>query len=311
MEPTNRRGLIGAGAVAALDVSLLGIDAATTQSRAVDPELPAHLTRLLWLLGRHDAAFGPHEVLTVVEHELRVIAGHRGGARGKLRTELMHVEARWAQFAAWLSNDAGRADAREAWADRALRLAREADYPDMVAFIYVRRSQWAAQRADARHAVEFAEAALRVPGISEQTCARSGLRLAYGQALANNVAACERSLADAEALMEGASPPLEPPWVGRATIRSHVRPDEARCWLTMRQPRTAIGLYESVLRNWPRDRMRDRGLHQARLAIACAGAGELDRAEVEGRTALAITRTTKSSGATRELRRLRQVLKAV
>jgi tetratricopeptide (TPR) repeat protein len=311
VEPTNRRGLIGAGAVAALDLSLLGLDAATTQARTVDPELPAHLTRLLCLLGRHDAAFGPHEVLAVVEQELRVIAEHRGGARGKLRTELLRVEARWAQFAAWLSNDAGQADAREAWADWALRLARESDYSDMVAFIYVRRSQWAAQRADARHAVEFAEAALRVPGISEQTRARSVLRLAYGQALANNIAACERSLANAEAMMECASPPLEPPWVGRATIRSHVRPDEARCWLTMSQPRTAIGLYESVLRNWPRDRMRDRGLHQARLAVACAGAGELDRAEVEGRTALAITRTTKSSGAARELRRLRQVLEVV
>jgi hypothetical protein len=51
-------------------------------------------------------------------------------------------------------------------------------------------------------------------------------------------------------------------------------------------------------------RGRDRGLHQARLAVACAAAGELDRAHAEGRKALAITRTTKSSGAARELKRL-------
>jgi len=68
--------------------------------------------------------------------------------------------------------------------------------------------------------------------------------------------------------------------------------------------RRAIGLYEGVLHNWPRHRVRDRGLHQARLAVACAAAGELDRAHVEGRKALAITRTTKSSGAARELKRL-------
>jgi len=215
----------------------------------------------------------------------------------------MRVEARWAQFAAWLSNDAGQARARHAWADRARRLAQQSRYPDMLAFINVRESQWAAQKADARHAVAFATAALRVPGISEQTRARGALRAAYGYALANDADACERSLADAEAMMERCDPPSVPPWVGRATIDSHVRPDEARCWLAM-QPRRAIGLYEGVLRNWPRHRVRDRGLHQARLAVACAAAGELDRAQAEGRKALAITRTTKSSGAARELRRL-------
>ena len=43
---------------------------------------------------------------------------------------------------------------------------------------------------------------------------------------------------------------------------------------------------------------------RARLAIACARAGELDRARAEGRKALAIARQTKSVTATRELKRL-------
>ncbi|MGH2944543.1 MAG: helix-turn-helix domain-containing protein, partial [Solirubrobacteraceae bacterium] len=307
VDPTNRRGLLDAAAAAALGGAALG--PAPTAARDVDPEMAAHWTALLAILGAHDAAHGPHGVLTIVERELGVIAAHRAVARGGLRTTLMRVEARWAQFAAWLSNDVGQAAARRAWADRARRLATQADYPDMLAFIHVRQSQWAAQQADAHHAVAFAQAALRVPGTSEQTRARSALRAAYGYALANDAAACEHSLADAEATMEHSDPPPEPPWVGRATIRSHVRPDEARCWLAM-QPRKAIGLYEHVLRNWPRDRVRDRGLHQARLAVACAAAGELDRAQAEGRKALAITRSTKSSGATRELRRLREAFSA-
>jgi hypothetical protein len=172
-----------------------------------------------------------------------------------------------------------------------------------------RHRRCARQQADARYAVAFAEAALRVPGIGEQTRARGALRAAYGHALVGDPDACERSLADAEAMMERADPPSVPPWVGRATIDSHVRPDEARCWLAM-QPHKAIGLYEGVLRNWPRHRVRDRGLHQARLAVACAAAGELDRAHAEGRRALAITRTTRSSGAARELKRLGVALSA-
>lgn len=70
-------------------------------------------------------------------------------------------------------------------------------------------------------------------------------------------------------------------------------------------------MYEDALREWPRNRTRDGGLHQARLALACAAAGEHDRATAEGRKALAIARTTKSSVAARELRRLGAALAAV
>ena len=77
------------------------------------------------------------------------------------------------------------------------------------------------------------------------------------------------------------------------------------------RPRKAIALYEGVLREWPRDLTRDRGVHQARLALACAAAGERDRAEAEGRKALAIARATKSATATRELKRLGKILDAL
>jgi len=305
VDPTNRRGLLGVSATAALG---LGVAAgAPAAARDTDPELPAHWTQLLSLLGCHDAMYGPREVLDTVRHELRLIADHRQVARRKLQTELMCVESRWAQFAAWLSNDSGQVRSRNAWADHALQLAREADYRDMIAFIRLRQSQWAAQDVDARRAIALAEAALRVPGTSAQTRARCALRAAFGHALANDAAACERHLARGEDLMGRADCLRVPPWVGRATIRSHVRPDEARCWLWMR-PSKAIALYENVLRDWPRERVRDHGLHQARLAVACAQAGELDRAEAEGRKALATTRTTGSAGATRELKRLATAL---
>jgi hypothetical protein len=78
-----------------------------------------------------------------------------------------------------------------------------------------------------------------------------------------------------------------------------------------RSPTTpCLALYESIVREWPRDRARDDGLHRARLALACAAAGERDRATAEGRKALDIARTTKSSVAASELRRLDDVLSA-
>jgi hypothetical protein len=83
---------------------------------------------------------------------------------------------------------------------------------------------------------------------------------------------------------------------------------EARCWSRL-EPRKAIPLYERALRDWPRDCVRDGGLHQVHLAAACAAAGELDPSKAEGRKALAIART-KSAMAARELRQLRATLAA-
>lgn len=84
---------------------------------------------------------------------------------------------------------------------------------------------------------------------------------------------------------------------------------EARCWLWLR-PRKAIAMYETALREWPSERTRSRGVQQARLALACAAAGERDCAEAEGRKALAIARTTRSAVTARELRHLREALAA-
>jgi hypothetical protein len=305
VDPINRRGLLGVGVGAALELSTN----APAAARELDPELAQLWTHLLSLFGRHDAAFGPHDVLAAARREVALIAEHRKVARGDVRTRLLRVEARWAGFAAWLSNDAGQLRERDAWMEHALRLAQEGGYRDMAAFARMRQSQWAVQEHDAPRAIVLAEDALRIPGVNGQTRTLCALSAALGHALANDAGACERRLADAYGFVERDSPP--PPWAGEFSVKSLrlVRTNEARCWLWL-QPAKAVTLYENALREWPRDLARDGGLHQARLALGCAGAGQLDRAEVEGRKALAIARKTKSSIAIREVKQLGQALRA-
>ncbi len=306
MDPTNRRGLLGAGAGAAAALGL-GAAATPTQARQIDPELVSYWTGLLDLFGRHDAALGPRDLLATVRHELGRITEHRQIARGELRTELMRVEARWAAFVAWLSADTGQTRSRDAWIDRALWLAREADYPDMASYLRTLQSRFAAQERDAQRAIDCAEVGMGVPGTSEQTRALCARASAIGHALRGDTNSCQRSLAKAYGLLDADSP--APPWASANVTQRHVRAGEARCWMWL-QPSKAVPLYESVLREWPRDRMRDGGLHQARLALACAAVGERDRAKAEGLKALAIARSTKSNVAARELRRLRETLAA-
>jgi hypothetical protein len=75
-------------------------------------------------------------------------------------------------------------------------------------------------------------------------------------------------------------------------------------------PARAIGFYEDALRDWPRAEVQHGGLQRARLALACALAGELDRAKAEGAKAFAIAKQTGSASVARELRQLGAVLRA-
>jgi tetratricopeptide (TPR) repeat protein len=218
----------------------------------------------------------------------------------------MRVEARWADLAAWLAGDSGDERERRAWTDRALRLAQEADYADMIAFARARLSERA---GSARRAVACAEDGLSVPGVSAQTRAWCSRRAALGHAMAGDEAPARRHLAAAYDLLdEEDSPP--PPWAGGYRL-GHVGTlaTEARCWLKMAPPK-AIELYDDALRDWPSAEARDGGIERARLALACAAAGEHDRAQAEGRKALAIAKQTRSATAARELRQLGAVLRA-
>jgi hypothetical protein len=212
VEPTTRRGLLDAGAATAL--SGLGM-AAPAAAREVDPELPAHWANLLRLLGRHDEIFGPRDVLGSVRREIGLIAEHRKAARGELRAALMRVEARWADLAAWLSEDTGQRRARDAWTNHALRLAQDAGYPDMIAFARGRQSE---QASDPQRAVAHAQDALRVSGTNAQTRAWCSRQAAIGHAMAGDATACERHLADAYGLLDGDSPRRR----GRASFASPV-----------------------------------------------------------------------------------------
>jgi len=298
VEPTNRRGLLGAGTAAALGTAGVVAPAA---ARDIDPELPTHWIDLLNVLSQHDDTFGPRTVRDAVRRELRVIAEHRRAARLDLRTALMRVEACWSEFGAWLAHDCGDGRGRDAMLDRALHLAREAHYADMIAWTRARLSQWSTGSTAVRHA----EAGLRTPSAGAHARAMCATRVAYAHACMGDAEAAERSIAEAERLAAEEGPPLPPPDAGMTDLL--VRRWEARCWATLK-PARAVGMYDEILRTQPRVWVREQGVYLAYLANACADAGELDRARAEGAKALAIAKQTRSTTAARELHRLRATL---
>ncbi|MGH2942005.1 MAG: hypothetical protein ACRDLN_04435, partial [Solirubrobacteraceae bacterium] len=145
----------------------------------------------------------------------------------------------------------------------------------------------------------------RPRAVSARTCA---LRVAQGHALAGDVAACERRIADAHALLDRPDT-SDRALGGYAGTPPYVLADEARCWLRLRSQR-AIALLEDALRIWPRESTRGRGIHQARLALGCAYSGEPERPAAEGANALDIGRSTRSTIITQQLESLDHQLAA-
>jgi len=303
VDPLSRRSLLGAGVGAALGLTATTAPAAA--AREVDPGLVSHWVKLLRVLDLHDARWGPHEALDTVRQEIGLIARHREVARGELQRQLLRVESRWAQFAGWLNHDAGDVHSRDAWADRALRLAREADYHEMVAYVLVRQGRWAVEDQDGQRAIGLTEAARRVPPTTEQVRALCALTEAQGHALTGDEGACERGLAGAHQLLDRADPP-QSPWddlVRNEIMPPYVLASEARCWLWLR-PSKAIAAYEGAIDCWPTERSRTGGVQRARLALACATAGEPERGAAEGLRALEVARATRSEMTMCELKRL-------
>ena len=213
------------------------------------------------------------------------------------------MEARWAEFSSWLSNDTGDSAHRDSWAVRALRLAKEADYPDMHTWVLMWQSQWACDRLDPRRGIAYAQAAGRVPDTTDQMRSLSVRQEAYGHALANDTAACQRCLADAQAILARADPHRQSDLGGPNVTAPYIMAAEARCWLAL-QPSRAIPMFEDLLSLWPADRPRSRAVAQARLAVAWAVAGELERAAVEGVKVLEVAPDTRSAVTRHELERL-------
>jgi len=308
VDPLSRRSLLGAGAGAAAG---LGATTAPAAAREIDPGLVEHWRKLLRLLDQHTAMFGPHDALATIRHQLDLIAAHRQVARGKLCSDLLRVEARWSEYASWLSNDTGDPRGRDRWAVRSLRRGKEADDQELVAWLLMWQSQWACERSDPRRAIAFAQAALRTPGTTPRIRALCARQEAYGHALVHDAAACQRRLADSQSLL--ADTDAAAPWwddLAAQNASPHFNlVGEARCWLWL-QPAKAIALFDDALRIWPDDRPRGRSVQQARLALACAAAGEFERAAAEGLEALDVAKTTRSDETARELKRLDRRLAA-
>ena len=297
VEPLDRREFLSEAAALTLAV------APTSTIRGIapraDPERVERSLEMFGLLADQDNVFGSRAVTAAVRRELAVTSRERQIARGRLRIDLLRVEARWAEFASWLSDDGGDTQAAEYWIDRAMTLSQESGDHLMTSYILMRQSQRASERGDAQRTVALARAAQRPRTLTPAVHALAAIREAQGHALGGNAAGCQSKLYDAHRLLDDAGEqiPADPFDALGAHYATHayVIVHEAQCWSWLRRDNKAATTMSRALASWPAALHRDAGLHHARLARARAANRQPDRAACDGIAALQIARATNSA----------------
>jgi tetratricopeptide (TPR) repeat protein len=300
-----------AALTAATDPPAAVVDAApwpAPPSADVDPGLVLHWARLLRVLAGVHNLLGPGQVHDAVCRESSLIRRYRNDAVGDLRTGLLAVEARWAEFASWTADNIGDHQAASFWLDRALGLARQAAHGPMTAYVVMRQAQEAADRHDGAKAAALAATAAATAALSDRDRALCAIREAQGHALRGDRRACSTAIKTAYRLIAraGTSGPLndDPDTIGTHCGLPYVRAHEAYCALRLGRALDAVQILEDVLGSWPQDLRQDEALARAWLAHAYLATHRLAEAGVEADRALALTTTTFSARTTRILAQL-------
>jgi transcriptional regulator with XRE-family HTH domain len=173
------------------------------------------LSAILAAQRRTEDVVGSGPLLGPVAAQLDTIGAFVVEARGPIRPKVMHVAAQWAQFFGWLKAGTGRLAEGKAWLDRALAWALEADDVNLTSEVLSFKGHVAWMAGQIGPMIGLSAAALRGDGLYPGQRAISAVQEGRGHAIAGDVAATERRLAEADEYAASARERVEeaPPWL--------------------------------------------------------------------------------------------------
>jgi transcriptional regulator with XRE-family HTH domain len=222
--------------------------------------------------------FGPTRVCPLVRTELEILVSLIGQMAEDEREGALLLAARYAEFAGWMHQEAGDDKAAEEQTARAVRLSALTDDTDIGAYSFVRRAEIRMHQDDAEATIALSERAQATVSASDRVRGLAAQREAQGHALAGSETRCLDALDRSEALLESAA---------RAGSATHVlgstkSPNSgamvrAWCLHDLGRPAEAAELLEREIPAFAPGSIRARARFAARLALAHATEGELER----------------------------------
>lgn len=194
-----------------------------------------------------------------------------------VRSRLLLLAARIAEYTGWLSQEAGNDQGALWWTRYAADLARTGGDREIETYALVREAGLALYRQDPITTVDLARQAQAHGRASARTLGLAARREAQGHALAGDRAACERALDRAAALLERSTMDVRAyPVLGPST------PDPlalARGWslADLGRAEEAAALLDREVARLPVSNRRTRARFGVRRSLAHALAGEIDQ----------------------------------
>ncbi len=286
---------------------------AAREPKRLDRGVVASLAAVLGAQRRMEDQVGSAVMLKPVTAQLAVVSNLAGEARAPLRGEVLGVAGQYAQFAGWLSANAGRLADAGKWYDRALEWAEESGDANMTATALNMKGHAAWLAGKVGPMIGLSQAAQNGKAISAGVRALAVQQEARGHALAGEGDEADRRLDEAATLTEyvAAHQEDEPPWVYFFSP-GYLALQRGLAYVFLGRYARAIELLSAGLADMSTQVRQSEwvGGYLVRLAAAHAHAGDVEQACSVAAEVLLIVSQTGSSHLRAQLNRLQSRLAA-
>jgi transcriptional regulator with XRE-family HTH domain/tetratricopeptide (TPR) repeat protein len=279
MVPMRRRDALAIGAA-----SLLGLNLGTSSASAAAAQQNGTIAafRTLFEQTRQLGQIaGPSVVLPTVIAQTHTLRGMAAKASSPTRAELLQLAARYAEYAGWMTQEAGDDRGSLWWTRSAVELATAAGDTELKTYALIRQALITLYRDDAASTIELAQQAQADPRTPARIHGLAALREAQGHALACDPDQCFRALDRAEHLLaKAAEETPDGMALGSATVTSRRQQAMVTGWCLhdLGRSEQAGELLDQQLALVPDSARRVHARFGARRALAYAAAGEVDHA---------------------------------
>ncbi len=269
----------------------------------------AALLRDLRVLGQRTR---PADVLAVGAPFVETLCAIAQQCDGDDHATALRLASRYAEYLGWMAQEDMDDNGAVWWIRRAMALAGRAGDLTMAGYAHVRMAELAIYRDDALGVLRYAGRAL-AEAYDNRTRAVAYQRIAQGHAIRNDESHCRRALDHSSETSAADDQPetataTVPPLGGR-TMPNPAAFVRGWCMQDLARTAEAIEALEPQFTQIPDDAVRVRARCGARLALALAGAGELDQACEVAAPTIAATMTADSATARSDLRSLARELR--
>lgn len=256
-------------------------------------------------LAQIDHQTGARSALGAGSAVCRSVLAAADRSRGGDRDQCLRLAARCAELVGWFHQDVGSLAKAQQWTAKAFDLADAVEAKELIPYVLMRRSVIAAELGKADETLLLAESAIRK---SRHGTERS---LAFRQVAAAHAMKGDMSAFQAavNSSIDAITPAGESTELAPYCSAAYLRSEAGSAALVLGNAELAIDYLEPAVSNWPSGQQRDRAICLARLALAHARCGDLDRAQAVAATASDAAVDCGSIRFTRTLRSAMEVIR--